>query len=79
MSVRRETNPAQSKRAIRPVAQIDYLLLRRTLNIFVLETKHFTASLKITEEGEFLRRNAYTKAWEDMPSPWRRTSGTLRF
>lgn len=51
------------------VAQIDHLLLHRTLNIFVLETKHFTAGLKITEEGEFLRWNPSTKTYEGMPSP----------
>lgn len=51
------------------VAQIDHLLLHRTLNIFVLETKHFKSGLKITEEGEFLRWNAYEKAYEGMPSP----------
>ena len=51
------------------VAQIDHLLLHRTLNIFVLETMHFTAGLKITEEGEFLRRNPSTKSYEGMASP----------
>jgi hypothetical protein len=51
------------------VAQIDHLLLHRTLNVFVLETKHFQAGLKITEDGEFLRWNASTKTYEGMPSP----------
>jgi hypothetical protein len=51
------------------VAQIDHVLLHRTLNVFVLETKHFQAGLKITENGEFLRWNAYTKTYEGMPSP----------
>ena len=51
------------------VAQIDHLLLHRTLNVFVLETKHFTAGLKITEEGEFLRWNPSTKTYEGMASP----------
>ena len=51
------------------VAQIDHLLLHRTLNIFVLETKHFTAGVKITEEGEFLRCNPLTKSYEGMASP----------
>jgi len=51
------------------VAQIDHLLLHRTLNIFVLETKHFNAGVKITEEGEFLRWNSSTKSYEGMPSP----------
>jgi len=31
------------------VAQIDHLLLHRTLNTFVLETKYFQSGLKITE------------------------------
>jgi hypothetical protein len=51
------------------VAQIDHLLLHRTLNIFVLETKHFQSGLKITEEGEFLRWNEYKKKYEGMQSP----------
>ncbi|HNB79897.1 MAG TPA: nuclease-related domain-containing protein [Rhodocyclaceae bacterium] len=51
------------------VAQIDHLLLHRTLTAFVLETKAFHAGLKITEEGEFLRWNAYRKTFEGMPSP----------
>jgi hypothetical protein len=51
------------------VAQIDHLLLHRTLNIFVLETKHFHAGLKITENGEFLRWNEYKKKYEGMASP----------
>src|SRR5437016_1060418 len=37
------------------VAQIDHILIHRTLNVFVLETKHLHAGIKITEEGEFLR------------------------
>jgi hypothetical protein len=51
------------------IAQIDHVLLHRTLNIFVLETKHFHAGLKVTEEGEFLRWNASTKTYDGMASP----------
>ncbi|WP_320056502.1 nuclease-related domain-containing protein [Desulfuromonas thiophila] len=51
------------------VAQIDHLLLHRTLNIFVLETKHLHAGFKVTEEGEFLSWNAFRKCYEGMPSP----------
>lgn len=51
------------------VAQIDQLLLHRTLNVFALETKHFTAGVKSTEEGEFLRWNPSAKTYEGMPSP----------
>lgn len=51
------------------VAQIDHLLLDRTLTILVLETKHFHAGMKITEDGEFLRWNDYKKTFEGMASP----------
>lgn len=51
------------------VAQIDHLLIGRFLQCFVLETKHFRDGLKITEEGEFLRYNGYTKRYEGIPSP----------
>jgi len=51
------------------VAQIDHVLFHRTLNIFVLETKHFQSGIKITENGEFLRWNAYGKTFVGMPSP----------
>jgi hypothetical protein len=52
------------------VAQIDHLLVNRTLNIFVLETKHFHAGLKITEDGEFMSWNAFRKCFEGMSSPF---------
>lgn len=52
------------------VAQIDHLLIHRTLNIFVLETKHLHAGMKITEEGEFLSWNAFKKCYESMASPF---------
>lgn len=51
------------------VAQIDHVLIHRTLNIFVLETKHFHSGVKITEDGEFLRWNQYAMRFEGMPSP----------
>lgn len=51
------------------VAQIDHLLLDRTLQVFVLETKHFHAGIKINENGEFLRWNDFKKTYEGMPSP----------
>jgi hypothetical protein len=51
------------------VAQVDHLLIHRTLNLFVLETKHFHAGIRITEEGEFLRWNDFRKTYEGMPSP----------
>lgn len=43
------------------IAQIDHLLINRTLNVFVLETKHFHAGLKITEEGEFIVLECFQK------------------
>ena len=51
------------------VAQIDHILLDRTLVAYVLETKHFNAGIKINEQGEFLRWNNYQKTFEGMPSP----------
>ena len=51
------------------VAQIDHLLVNRTLNVFVLETKHFHSGVNITEDGEFLRWNPYKRRFEGMPSP----------
>ena len=51
------------------VAQIDHLLINRTLDVFVLETKSFHAGLKINDNGEFLRWNDYKKIFEGMASP----------
>jgi hypothetical protein len=51
------------------IAQIDHLLLHRCLDCYVLETKHFSSGLKITEDGEFLRWNHYQKTYEGMASP----------
>ena len=52
------------------VAQIDHLLIHRTLNIFVLETKHLHAGMRITETGEFESWNAFKKCYEGMASPF---------
>ena len=51
------------------VAQIDHLLINRWLDFYVLESKHFHAGIKITEDGEFLQWNAYRKSFEGMASP----------
>lgn len=51
------------------VAQIDHLLIHRSMHCFVLETKHVQAGLKITESGEFLRWDPMKKNFEGMPSP----------
>src|SRR3546814_12863006 len=45
-------------------AQIDHLLINRWMDVYVLETKHFHAGIKITEDGEFLRWNNYQKTYE---------------
>lgn len=51
------------------IAQIDHLLIHRTLNCFVLESKYFHSGIKITEDGEFLMWNDYKKVYEGMSSP----------
>lgn len=51
------------------VAQIDHLLINRWMEVFVLESKHFHAGLKITRDGEFLRYNSFRKTYEGMASP----------
>jgi hypothetical protein len=51
------------------VAQIDHLLIHRTYRFYVLETKHFSHGLKITDDGEFLRWNDWKKTFEGMASP----------
>ena len=51
------------------VAQIDHLLIHRTLNVFVLESKHFHTGVKISDDGEFLMWNQYRRTYEGMASP----------
>ena len=51
------------------VAQIDHVLINRWMDVYVLETKHVHAGIKITEEGEFLRWNEYRRTFEGMASP----------
>lgn len=51
------------------VAQIDHLLITRWLECYVLESKHFHAGIKITEQGEFLRWSDYKRTYEGMESP----------
>jgi hypothetical protein len=51
------------------VAQVDHLLINRWMECYVLESKHFNAGLKITEDGEFMRWNDYKRTYEGMPSP----------
>src|SRR3546814_16521762 len=50
-------------------AQIDHLLINRWMDVYVLETKHFHAGIKITEDGEFMRWTNYTKTHDGMATP----------
>ena len=45
------------------VAQIDHLLFHRTLNIYVIETKHFNSGIKINDNGEFMQWNSYKRTF----------------
>ncbi|PLY01022.1 MAG: nuclease [Desulfuromonas sp.] len=51
------------------VAQIDHLLLHRSMILFVLETKSFHAGIKIGDDGQFMNWNNFNKNYEGMPSP----------
>jgi hypothetical protein len=50
-------------------AQIDHLLIHRSRRFYLLDTRHFSYGLKITEDGEFLRWIEENKRYEPMPSP----------
>lgn len=58
-------------------AQIDHLLVQRTRRFHLLDTKHFSQAVRITEEGEFLRWNEAWKTWEAVPSPLQRHEHNL--
>ncbi len=49
------------------VAQIDHLILMRTLECHVLETKGFSSEVRISESGEWEARRRY--GWQGIPSP----------
>ncbi len=51
------------------VAQFDHVVVGRIEHFTILETKRFHAGVKITEQGEFLRWNDWTKRYEGMESP----------
>jgi hypothetical protein len=51
------------------VAQIDHLLIHRSRRFYLLDTRHFSQGLKITEDGDFLRWDEASKRLEPMPSP----------
>ena len=50
-------------------AQIDHLLIHRSRRFYLLDTRHFSQGLKITEDGDFLRWDESGKRYEPMPSP----------
>ena len=49
------------------VAQIDHLLISLFLDIFVIESKNFTTSIRINDEGEFQVQSRH--GWRGMRSP----------
>lgn len=49
------------------VAQIDHLILHRTLDCHVLESKGFSQEVRISEAGEWETRTRY--GWKGIPSP----------
>jgi hypothetical protein len=49
------------------VAQIDHLILMRTLECHVLETKGFSSEVRISEGGEWETRTRF--GWRGIPSP----------
>jgi hypothetical protein len=50
-------------------AQIDHLLIHRSRRFYLLDTRHFSLGLKITEDGDFLRWSEENKRYEPIPSP----------
>ena len=48
-------------------AQIDHLLITRTLDFHVIESKGFGTEVRISEEGEWESRTRY--GWKGIPSP----------
>lgn len=52
------------------VAQIDHLLIHRTLNVYVIETKNFNSGIKVNDNGEFMQWNSYKKTFEGISSPF---------
>ena len=49
------------------VAQIDHLILMRTLDCHILETKAFSSNVRISECGEWESRTRF--GWQGIPSP----------
>ncbi len=51
-------------------AQIDHLIIHRTLNFYVIETKHFNNGISINDNGEFMQWNSFKKTFEGVASPF---------
>ncbi|THC46870.1 nuclease-related domain-containing protein [Massilia sp. Mn16-1_5] len=51
-------------------AAIDHLLIHRSRRFYLLNTRHFSHGLKITEDGEFLRWSEADKRYDPIPSPF---------
>jgi hypothetical protein len=49
------------------VAQIDHLLISRVMDVFVIETKNYSANIEISELGEFIRRDEFGSRGIDSP------------
>lgn len=50
-------------------AQLDHLLIHRSRRFYVLDTRHFSHGLKISDDGEFLRWIEDGRRYEAIPSP----------
>lgn len=59
------------------VAQIDHLLIGRMLDIYVLESKHFSSGVAINEHGEF--SYFYHNKPRPIPSPIEQNNRHIRF
>jgi hypothetical protein len=58
------------------VAQIDHIIVMRTLDIHVIESKGFGTEVRISEAGEWETKTRY--GWKGIPSPLSRTGVTSR-
>jgi hypothetical protein len=59
------------------VAQIDHLLINRSFDFYVLESKNYAYGLKITPEGEFLVQNGNRS--QGIPSPIEQNKRHIHF
>ena len=51
------------------IAQIDLLMINRSLDCYIFDTKQFNSRLKITDDGDFQRWNETRQKYETIPSP----------